>query len=99
MGGASPNPSHDNSALNLARWGFPAAQSGQVTTAASNFGEVAISHFKMLSSKEILVFNPPQLSDRWTTTRRPARPRIAQQVRTWVRTVAGSRYHPNPAAR
>jgi hypothetical protein len=35
-------------------------QSVQVTTAVSNFGEVTISHFKMLSSKEILVFNPPQ---------------------------------------
>jgi hypothetical protein len=31
----------------------------------------------MLSSKGIRVFNPPQLADRWTTTRRPARPRIA----------------------
>lgn len=48
--------------------------------AESNFGEVGISPFKMLSSKGILVFKPPQFSDRWTTTRRPARPRIADQL-------------------
>jgi len=30
----------------------------------SNFGEVGICQFKILSSKGILVFNPPQLSDR-----------------------------------
>jgi hypothetical protein len=44
----------------------------------------------MLSSKGILDFNPPQLWDRWTTNRRPALPRIAPQVSTWVRIVAGS---------
>ena len=34
----------------------------------------------IFSSKGIRVFNPPQLFDRWTTMRRPARPRIAPQV-------------------
>ena len=36
----------------------------QVITTGSNFGEVGICQFKMLSSKGILVFSPPQLSDR-----------------------------------
>jgi hypothetical protein len=37
---------------------------GQVWSAISNFGEVGICQFKMLSSKGIRVFRPPQLSDR-----------------------------------
>src|SRR4029077_10185582 len=32
----------------------------QVWSTDSNFGEVGISQFKILSSKGILVFNPPQ---------------------------------------
>src|SRR5438067_7044075 len=36
----------------------------QVMSDGSNFGEVGICHCKMLSSKGILVFSPPQLSDR-----------------------------------
>jgi len=35
----------------------------QVMSDGSNFGEVGICQFKMLSSKGILVFSPPQLSD------------------------------------
>ena len=36
----------------------------QVMSDGSNFGEVGICQFKMLSSKGILVFSPPQVSDR-----------------------------------
>src|SRR5713101_7402361 len=36
----------------------------QVISDGSNFGEVGICQFKMLSSKGILVFSPPQVSDR-----------------------------------
>jgi hypothetical protein len=46
----------------------------------------------MLSSKGIIVFNPPQLFDKWTTAGRQPRPRMAPQVNTCVRSVAGSRY-------
>ena len=63
----------------------------QVAGSKFNFGEVGICQFKMLSIQGILVFKPPQLCDRWTTSRRPARPRIAPQVSTCVRMVAGSR--------
>src|SRR5271166_1245205 len=63
----------------------------QVATAESNFGEVGISQPKILSIRGFRVFNPPQLCDRWRSNRRPARPRMAPQVNTWVRRVAGSR--------
>jgi hypothetical protein len=64
---------------------------GQSWSTGSSFGEVGNSQARIFSSKGILAFNPPQLSDRWMTTRRPARPRIAPQVSTCVRIVAGSR--------
>ena len=78
---------------------FQPAHAAQVTTAVSNFGEVGIFHSKMLSSKGILVFKPPQLSDRMDDHASAGRARIAPQVSTWVRIVAGSRYRASPAAR
>jgi hypothetical protein len=64
---------------------------GQVSSSEVNFGEVGNSQARMLSSKGIRDFNPPQLWDRWITKRRPARPRMAPQVRTCMRIVAGAR--------
>jgi len=61
----------------------------QVASTESNFGEVGICQLKMFSGNGICVFNPPQLCERWTTKRRPDRPRMAPQVNTYVRMVAG----------
>ena len=54
----------------------------------SNFGEVGICLFRMLSGKGMLAFKPPQLYARWTASRRSVRPRTERQVSTWKRKAA-----------
>jgi hypothetical protein len=40
------------------------AVGAQIANTESNFGEVGVCQFKMLSSKRIRVFKPPKLCDR-----------------------------------
>ena len=67
------------------------AGTGQQSKGEANFGEVGIFQSKMLSRRGFLVVRPPQLWPMWSTRRRAERPRIAPQVSTCVRMVAGSR--------
>lgn len=72
---------------------------GQVSSIGSDFGEVGICQLEILFSKGIRVLSPRHPRDRWTTKWRLDRSRIAPQVSTWVRTVAGWRYPGKPSAR
>ena len=79
-----------NLVVDAVEWGMVSG-ADQVTSTDSNFGEVGNFAFKILWISGLRVFNPPQLSDRCRTMRRPERPRMAPQVKTMVRSVAGSR--------